>query len=152
LTRSSDFTVAPAQAYLCQRAAYVNAIGAGKGVTEHKPRDQAAQEICALWGFLNTLDPLVVEKKGRVMSDKSKTLLEQFQAVAGKNTAPPGIIAGSDDRPPSRQGKRAVTIWVDPVVAEQLKEIAFTDKKRQQELYLEALNILFSKYGRHEIA
>jgi hypothetical protein len=86
------------------------------------------------------------------MSDKSKTLLEQLQAVSGKAAAPPGIIAGSDDRPPSRQGKRAITIWVDPVVAEQLKEIAFTHKKTQAALYLEALNVLFSKYGRHEIA
>jgi chromosome partitioning protein len=60
---SLGITVAPSPAYLCQRAAYVNAIGAGKGVTEHKPREQAAQEIRDLWGFLNTLDPLVVEKE-----------------------------------------------------------------------------------------
>jgi chromosome partitioning protein len=60
---SLGITVAPSPAYLCQRAAYVNAIGAGKGVTEHKPRDQAAQEIRELWDFLNTLDPLVVEKE-----------------------------------------------------------------------------------------
>jgi hypothetical protein len=87
------------------------------------------------------------------MSEKSKTLLEQLQAVAGKAGTSYGAAADIDDgRPPSRQGKRAVTIWVDPVVAEQLKEIAFHHKKTQAELYLEALNILFSKYGRPEIA
>jgi hypothetical protein len=87
------------------------------------------------------------------VTEKSKTLLEQLQAVAGKAGASHGITAAPDDgRPPSRQGKKAITIWVDPVVAEQLKEIAFHHKKPQQELYLEALNILFSRYGRHEIA
>jgi chromosome partitioning protein len=55
--------VAPSPGYLCQRVAYVNAIGAGKGVTEHKPRDPAAQEIRSIWEFLNTLDPLVAEKE-----------------------------------------------------------------------------------------
>jgi hypothetical protein len=50
------------------------------------------------------------------------------------------------------QSGTAITIWVDPVVADQLKEIAFHDKKPQQELFLEALNILFSKCSRPEIA
>jgi chromosome partitioning protein len=60
---SLGITVAPSPAYLCQRTAYVNAIGAGKGVTEHKPRDPAAKEIRDVWEFLNTLDPIVVEKE-----------------------------------------------------------------------------------------
>jgi hypothetical protein len=87
------------------------------------------------------------------MSEKSKTLLEQLQAVAGKAGTSQGMPVGSDDgRPPSRQGKRAITIWVDPAVAEQLREISFHHRKAHQDLYLEALNILFSKYGRPEIA
>jgi hypothetical protein len=83
---------------------------------------------------------------------KSKSLLEQLQQVSGKS-APAGIPAPSDDsRPPSRLGKKAITIWVDPAVAEQLREISFHHRKAHQDLYLEALNILFSKYGRPEIA
>jgi hypothetical protein len=83
---------------------------------------------------------------------KSKTLLEQLQEVSGKST-PAGIPAPTDDgRPPSRVGKKAITIWVDAAAAEQLREIAFHHKKTQADLYLEALNILFSKYGRPEIA
>jgi hypothetical protein len=89
------------------------------------------------------------------MTDKNKgpSLLEQLKAVSGKTEKPTEAVAGSDDAlPPSRRGKKAVTIWVDPLVAEQLKEIAFHHKKPQQELFLEALNILFSKYSRPEIA
>ena len=89
------------------------------------------------------------------MIDKAKgpSLLEQLQAVSGKAGAPPGSNASANDGvPPSRRGKKAITIWVDPLVAEQLKEIAFHHKKPQQALFLEALNILFSKYGQREIA
>jgi hypothetical protein len=89
------------------------------------------------------------------MTEKSKgpSLLEQLKAVSGKTETPSEAAAGSDPTlPPSRRGKKAITIWVDPLVADQLKEIAFHHKKSQQELFLEALNILFSKYGRPEIA
>ena len=55
--------VAPSPAYLCQRAAYVKAVGLGKGVTESEPRGQAAKEIRDVWAFLNTLDPLVTAKE-----------------------------------------------------------------------------------------
>jgi hypothetical protein len=87
------------------------------------------------------------------MSEKSKSLLEQLQAVAGKAGESHGVTVAPDEgRSPSRQGKRAITIWVDPAVAEQLREIASHNRKAHQDLYLEALNILFSKYGRPEIA
>jgi chromosome partitioning protein len=60
---SLGIKVSPSPAYLCQRAAYVKAIGAGKGVTEFDSRGQAAQEIRDVWGFLNSLDPLVTSKE-----------------------------------------------------------------------------------------
>ena len=89
------------------------------------------------------------------MKEKPKvpSLVEQLRHFTGKAAAPepqaaePGYFVA-----PSRRSKKAVTIWVDPAVADQLKEIAFTHRKPQQALYLEALNILFAKYGRPEIA
>jgi hypothetical protein len=89
------------------------------------------------------------------MTDKNRgpSLLDQLKAVSGKAEAPAENNASSNNTlPPSRRGKKAITIWVDPLVADQLKEIAFHHKKPQQELFLEALNILFSKYSRPEIA
>jgi hypothetical protein len=84
---------------------------------------------------------------------KGPTLSEQLQAVAGRVKAIEHD-GGSSAYPvaPSRRGKKAVTIWVDPLVADQLKEIAFHHRKSQQALFREALNILFSKYSRPEIA
>jgi len=87
------------------------------------------------------------------MTEKSKgpTLLEQLQPFSGKAKEP---AEESREYPvsPSRRGKKAVTIWVDPLVADQLKEIAFHHRKSQQALFREALNILFAKYSRPEIA
>ena len=84
---------------------------------------------------------------------KTPTLSEQLQAVAGKAKAPE-LDEGGPAYPiaPSRRGKKAVTIWVDPLVADQLKEIAFLHRKSQQALFREALNILFTKYNKPQIA
>jgi chromosome partitioning protein len=60
---SLGIKVAPSPAYLCQRAAYVSAIGVGKGVTESKPRGAAANEIREVWAYLNALDPITALKE-----------------------------------------------------------------------------------------
>ena len=76
---------------------------------------------------------------------KGPTLSEQLQAIAGKAKAPEFDDGGSAyPIAPSRRSKKAVTIWVDPLVADQSKEIAFHHRKSQQALFREALNILFA--------
>ena len=58
---ASGLGIKVASSYLCQRAAYVKAIGLGKGVTEIEPKKEAAKEIRALWAHLNDTQP----KNGR---------------------------------------------------------------------------------------
>jgi chromosome partitioning protein len=60
---SLGIRVAPTPAYLCQRAAYVKAIGIGKGVTESEPRGSAANEIRNVWAYLNICDPVAAPKE-----------------------------------------------------------------------------------------
>jgi hypothetical protein len=88
------------------------------------------------------------------MKEKTKmpSLIEQLRAFSGKAAPPPQPEQPGYFIAPSRRSKKAVTIWVDPAVADQLKEIAFAHRTPQQALFLEALNILFAKYGRPEIA
>jgi hypothetical protein len=65
------------------------------------------------------------------MTDKSKgpSLLDQLKAVSGKTETPAEAAGGrAESKLASRRGKQAITIWVDPLVADQLKEIAFHDK------------------------
>jgi chromosome partitioning protein len=54
---ASGLGIKVASSYLCQRVAYVKAIGLGKGVTEIEPKKDAAKEIRALWAQLNELNP-----------------------------------------------------------------------------------------------
>ena len=59
---ASGLGIKVASPYLCQRVAYVKAIGLGKGVTEIKPKKEAAKEIRALWAHLNKLNPRTAAK------------------------------------------------------------------------------------------
>ena len=54
---ASGLGIKVASSYLCQRVAYVKAIGLGKGVTEIEPKKDASKEIRALWAQLNELNP-----------------------------------------------------------------------------------------------
>lgn len=55
-------------------------------------------------------------------------------------------------RPPSRQGKKAVAGHFDPAVSRQLRQIALAEESSVQELLKEALNDLFVKRGKPPIA
>ena len=54
--------------------------------------------------------------------------------------------------PPSRKGRRGLLSYHDPVVIAQLKELALERDTTQQKLIAEALNLMFTKYGRPAIA
>jgi len=53
---------------------------------------------------------------------------------------------------PGRREKRSVMSSHDKAVVKQIKAIAFEEEKTQQALMQEALNLLFAKYGKDQIA
>ena len=55
-------------------------------------------------------------------------------------------------RTPSRVGKKTVAAHFDPAVSRQLKEIGIPRDRSTQDLLREALNDLFTKYGKPPIA
>ena len=54
--------------------------------------------------------------------------------------------------PPSRQNRKALTTWQDAIALKQLKAIADEQGVSQQKALAEALNLLFTKYGKPAIA
>ena len=52
----------------------------------------------------------------------------------------------------SRQKKKGIVAYVHPGVAKQLKLLSTETEKTQQELLIEALNLLFKDYGKQGIA
>ena len=95
------------------------------------------------------------------MSKKS-SLISALQNASGKAPSKETVIPNNSNSvivkealpntPPSRQGKKAITGFFDPVVSRQLKQLALDEDKTVQSLLSEALNDLFIKYNHKPIA
>jgi hypothetical protein len=66
-----------------------------------------------------------------------------------KATAPKPV---SIKRPPSRAGKRVLSIYLDPIAWRQLRDLALDLETSTQALGEEAINLLFEKHRRNRSA
>ncbi len=76
---------------------------------------------------------------------------QQASAVVQAEPKPALEIVGMS-RPPSREGQRAVTLYVKPEAHKQLRLLSVEQGVSVQELMREALNGLFQKHGKSLIA
>ena len=51
-------------------------------------------------------------------------------------------------RPPSRRGLKALTVWVDPAIHQQLRMMALEQGRSAEDMLREAVADLFQKHGR----
>lgn len=65
---------------------------------------------------------------------------------------PPAETSSNNDTPPSRAGKRQVAAYFPAAVQKQLRLLTVEEDTTVQGLLAEALNDLFAKYGKPEIA
>jgi hypothetical protein len=69
-------------------------------------------------------------------------------AAGGETTAPiPPANASTTRRPPSREGKRVLSLYLDPLAWKQLRQLALDTETSTQALGEEAVNLLFAKHG-----
>ncbi len=93
----------------------------------------------------------VKETGGSTVSNKKGGILSQaLGSLAGKPQ--PSIKIGGPALPVARRGKIAIMGWFDPAVRKLLREISYENGISQQDLIREALNMMFRKYGKAEIA
>ena len=85
--------------------------------------------------------------------------LSSILAQAGGSTrrareepAPPAAAPPAHRPQPSRVGTKPITVHFPQAVRDQIKRLAIDEGTTSQELLGEALNDLFRKYGRPEIA
>lgn len=95
---------------------------------------------------------------------KKQNLASALQNASGKRSSnetlssserktKPVVIKNTPaNTPPSRQGKKAITGFFDPIVSRQLKQLALDEDKTVQSLLSEALNDLFIKHNHKPIA
>ena len=58
-----------------------------------------------------------------------------------------GTDGPATSRPPSRAGKRVLSIYLDPLAWKQLRQLALDEETSTQALGEEAVNLLFAKHG-----
>ena len=63
-------------------------------------------------------------------------------------TAPAPQSEAQAHRPPSRRGLKALTVWVDPAIHQQLRMMALEQNRPAEDMLREAVADLFQKYGR----
>lgn len=64
----------------------------------------------------------------------------------------PAVEATKIARPPSREGKRVLSIYLPPEAWKQLRMLSLDLEISTQALGEEAVNLLFEKHGRNRIA
>ena len=85
---------------------------------------------------------------------KRPSLFAVKSAPVAPNEPADAVIAqqtGGDrpatSRPPSRAGKRVLSIYLDPLAWKQLRQLALDAETSTQALGEEAVNLLFAKHG-----
>ena len=62
-------------------------------------------------------------------------------------SAAPEDGTASTKRPPSRAGKRVLSVYLDPLAWKQLRQLSLDTDTTTQALGEEAINLLFTKHG-----
>ena len=82
-----------------------------------------------------------------------RSLAEALRPAPQPPAAAPETTAGNEpSRPPSRRGRRAITIYTSAEAHRQLRLLAVEEDMPIQQLAIEALNDLFERYGKPRIA
>ena len=72
------------------------------------------------------------------------------EAAVATETVNPEKAVGSKQpstrRPPSREGKRTFSVYLDPLAWKQLRQLALDNETTTQALGEEAVNLLFAKH------
>ncbi len=69
------------------------------------------------------------------------------QAVGNASATGEAAVGVGGGRPPSRAGKRVLSIYLDPLAWKQLRQLALDSETTTQALGEEAVNLLFAKHG-----
>ena len=90
------------------------------------------------------------------MARKAPALADAFsQANPSAATTSAPAAAGDDHaapQPPSRRGRRAITIYVDPAAHQQLRILGIELEQSTQKLVTEGINAVFERHGKPPIA
>jgi len=152
--------VAPHQ--LTHRAAFAHGVIDGRTAQEFEPQGKAAEEVQALYKWLCG----IVDMSTRGHSKKAALVLPKRPSLFAAQPAPYAPTLAAEEtrlpvfepverqtgRPPSRAGKRVLSVYLDPLAWKQLRQLALDTETSTQSLGEEAVNLLFAKHGLNRTA
>jgi hypothetical protein len=83
-------------------------------------------------------------KRASLFTSKAKTA--EIVSLSSAPAADPGVVR-TTKRAPSREGKRILSVYLDPLAWKQLWQLALDETTTTQALGEEAINLLFAKHG-----
>ena len=90
------------------------------------------------------------------MARKAPALADAFSQANPPAATTSGPVPAGDERaapqPPSRRGRRAVTIYVDPAAHQQLRMLGIELEQSTQKLVTDGINAVFERHGKPPIA
>jgi hypothetical protein len=78
--------------------------------------------------------------------------LDRLRPLSRNPEPAPAPSAPSYPIPPGRRDRATLSTWQDVGAVKELKRLSVDVNKSQQELVAEALNLLFAKYDRPQVA
>lgn len=86
------------------------------------------------------------------MSKRPSLFAAKPERAASAAAEAPAVVPGNaitpaSKRPPSRDGKRVLSVYLDPLAWKQLRQLALDGETSTQALGEEAVNLLFAKHG-----
>ncbi|SDA12781.1 hypothetical protein SAMN02799622_00808 [Methylobacterium sp. UNC378MF] len=91
-------------------------------------------------------------KRGTLMGKKPATEPASAAEAPAEPVAPSAPTQARPAKAKTREGKRNVTAFVDEAAHRQLRMLAATEDAAMQDLFVEALNLLFENRGLSRIA
>ena len=86
-----------------------------------------------------------MSKRPKLFASKSAATIDT--PAPAEFSTPEIAEAEQAKRPPSRAGKRVLSIYLDPLAWKQLRQLALDAETSTQALGEEAVNLLFAKHG-----
>ena len=86
-----------------------------------------------------------MSKRPSLFAPKAKPVTDTGERAAALQTV--AADSATTKRPPSRAGKRVLSIYLDPLAWKQLRQLALDSDTSTQALGEEAVNLLFAKHG-----
>jgi len=84
-------------------------------------------------------------KRPSLFASKSAAVVSEEPPAAV--IAAPAVDSPAASRPPSRAGKRVLSLYLDPLAWKQMRQLALDANTSTQALGEEAINLLFAKHG-----